>query len=736
MQKISQAMVIAAGLAIIMGCSDEPPDVGKIEVVPEQVIVGTAPAEPTTFELEARLWRGPKEDRLSIGEKEGYPTLSWKVTQPWLKVKSQHGLRAIIEVQKGAVASAPGFVRATSGNHTTQPGARITVVPGNVPGQDMVRTSYKPDKAPNVVFANGVRDASGTPCRQSLTTFVRRAPLGKLIARCPGAEGNWGAAFLSIDHGLLFTTAGWTNADDLVDATPLEGSLRVLPLALHIMVGDNSLGAGALATQRDDALQFARKEVAAASSFLAEARAGIELKIAQTTTHTVAKWVTIEGCLDGDLQTSAHDAPGILNVYYVNSVGAFRGLTCAWHDGRQQEVVYVGLDQEWPSTFVHELGHVLGSSLPHEGHPDRMRGFDRTNLMTGGENDYDSEGRRRYTAGQVFRMNADSASWLNWSLDHFDPGTQMQALDPLARPVREKSAARLSCQCSANDSPGRCPPLIDDVVKPSGRPGTANSWQCFDELWLIRLAGVNDEPVALVSGRPWGEPPGSCRPDLFGPTEKHEGQNYVRFRNLTRAGNCSSSIAIFFQNYGVRYRRLVEPEVVWTNSAQEEKVFEDMPPPATLHITVFYPISAASLVAKDEAHILKTYGPANRSGITIDFVLKPGLPCKNPLGTLQVSLCYRALTAEGLLVGERYAEISTVNRGPTAASHFLGRALGLDALTLTDKVFDNNIMKADAQKRGQRLTLGQVFRINHKLQPALYPCGADCPALSADVSGE
>jgi hypothetical protein len=720
-------------LIVIAGKCPDDPQVTAIEIVPHQVTIGANPAGPTTFELEARLWVGPPEDRLSIDESQGYKLPSWKVTEPWLKVKSHSGFKAVIEVQKGALPSAPGFVKATSGIKTTQPGAEISVVGDPVPGQDLFKTIYKPDKSPDAVVSNGVPGTTGTPCRVALSALVTSSTVGRLVAPCPEPDGLWGTALLSVDHGLLFMPGGWTNSDDMVDAGPSEGPPRVLPLALHVMIGNSSLGASALASLKDDVLQTAQKEIGAASSILAESRAGIELKIARTTTDAVPDRVEVADCLDAETQASL-DSPGILNVYYVNSAGGFRGFSCTWYEGRRQGVIYNSWEGHSPSTFVHELGHVLGLSLPSAGHPDNVGGFDRTNVMTSGLDDRDPGGRRRLTVGQVFRMNADSASWLNWSVDHLDAVTPLDALDALAIPVRQRTAPRLTCQCGTANPTGRCPPLNDDVALASGRVDAEHSWNCFDRLWLGKVpASTAEEPVAIVAGRPWGAPPRSCRLDLPGTADKHWGATFITFPNLTRAGNCISSVAIFFQHHGLIYLQLPEPAVVWTNSAEEHPVQDEMLDPIRVQVKVYHPTGAAG-IANDVNHALQTFGAFNWSGIALDFDLNPPGTCQQPSLPLEITLCYSSGGAEeGKVTGNRAIEINLLKRTPTTVSHLLGQSLGLDNVSVSDPVFDDNIMKADPAKRGQKLTLGQVFRVNAALLPSLYSCGPGCPPITADV---
>jgi hypothetical protein len=709
------------------------PPVTAIEIVPHQVAVGASTSEPTTFELEARLWSGPPKDRLSANT--GSQTLSWTVTASWLRVKSQSGFKAVIEVSKGAGSNNPGFVKVTSAGQTSQPGAKISLVPETVPGEDMVTASYRPDKAPEVIVSNGVPDAAGNPCRVMLSIFVRRTTVGQLVKPCPGPDGFWGTALLSADHGLRFKLAEWNSYDNSVQ--PSEGPLRVLPLALHVMIGNGSLGSSALATLRDDVLLTASKEIGAANAILAETRAGIELNIASTITEPTSDRVDIDGCDDGDTKTAALDASGVLNVYYVDGSDDFRGLSCTWHQQRLQEVIYIFWEDHTPSTFIHELGHVLGLSLPSLGHPDKVGGFDRTNVMTSGNDDYDPGGRTHLTVGQVFRMNATPGSWINWSLKQLDPVNQIQALDPLATRVREASAPRLSCQCGKDSPPGRCPTLVEDVALRSGRLDDEYTWSCVDQLWLSEVPDTsNEEPVAIAAGRSWGSPPGTCRKDLSGTFDKRWGATFLELPNLTRAGNCSSSVAIFFRHHGPLYLPLPEPSVTWTNAAEEFPVVQVMRDAVPVLVLIHHPAGpAAPAVVDDQKHMRKTFGSFNWSGIALDFKFTTSCqsPNQSPNKPFEFSVCYDNGGAEGKLAGVRSVGVSIPNRKPTTASHFLGRAMGLDQLTSTQQVFKNNIMQQDPAKRGQRLTRGQVYRVNHKLLPAVYQCGTNCPPISADA---
>jgi hypothetical protein len=402
-----------------------------------------------------------------------------------------------------------------------------------------------------------------------------------------------------------------------------------------------------------------------------------------------------------------------------------RGLTCAWREQRPQPVIYVGWDQHSTSTFIHELGHALGLTLPGSGHADLISGLDRTNVMTGGDKDLDKGRRRRFTVGQVFRMNADSASWLNWAIDPLNP----------TKPIRETVAPRLGCQCGQTDPTGRCPSLKDDVARASLVPGSAQSWECRDLLWLT--AGSGEEPVAVLKGRRWPSPPGSCSQELEGSTEKHWNHTYLKFDNLTGSGTCPSWVAIFFRQHGVKYLQLPDQGYTWTDVAEELAVPDAMLDRIKIDVQVYYragPNGDEAEFRLDKSHALETFGNLNRSGIELVFQEHAGVSCPAASTVpLELILCYLTPgnNKEARLDGPGRIRISTPHRTTTTASHFIGRALGLKVLSGADLGLPGNIMQPKAINRGKKLTLGQVFRIYAALDPTLTCDPGPCPSLRA-----
>jgi hypothetical protein len=97
-----------------------------------------------------------------------------------------------------------------------------------------------------------------------------------------------------------------------------------------------------------------------------------------------------------------------------------------------------------------------------------------------------------------------------------------------------------------------------------------------------------------------------------------------------------------------------------------------------------------------------------------------------------VILCYEAGNAEEAVRNGRRIQVRIGSRKPSTVPHFLGQALGVPTLTANDKGFTANIMWEDPSLRGDKLTLGQVFRMHVPLSTAMPRCDTGpCPSLEA-----
>jgi hypothetical protein len=708
---------LALLLVVVTGAA---PSITEIEIVPSSVFVHHDPNRGTAFELEARLWTGPATARLSITESQGY-SLTWTSNRTWLNVIGT-GFRARAVIAPGAPATGTASVTVQAGGQVSLP-TEIVLASGPVAGMDHLTATYTANKVPDAVVVNGIRDGAGEPCGVTLFPFVAGSSLGNVVAPC---SGGWGVALLSVDHRLAFTPGAWTPAQEIVNAGALQGALRSIPVALRVMVGDDALSADELATLRENVLVTARGDLEAANGVLAETRTGVKLAEVHTATIEPSEGEAIEtgevaiiDCIPGDEVSSSYDYDKVLNVYYVNSLAGYRGRVCTWYEGRKYPIIYIGIDDHLQSTFVHEVGHALGLTLPYDGHTDVVGGLDMSNVMTSGYNDLDPGGRRRLSVGQVFRMNADSASWLNW------------ALDLNGVPVRESTAPRLACQCGEADPAGRCPRLADDVARPSAVPAAMHPWDCSDKL-LIRNAPLNERPVAIIAGRRWRAPPASCSAELPGWTANHWDGIYVGLDNLTRPGSCKSWGALFFRRHGARFLDLSEPNFTWTSVADELVLFGTMLDRVKIRVRVYNTTLDQLTVDKDVAHALSVFGPMNRSGILLMFDMNASsCPSGDPQPGV-IRLCYvPGLNVEATRTGRR---IQVGKRRPTTVSHFIGQALGLAPLATSGPNIPGNIMQPAPADRGKKLTLGQVYRINASLGvlPGCNP--TPCPTLGMDVA--
>ena len=218
----------------------------------------------------------------------------------------------------------------------------ISVKPTLSGGGDALKAKYTAGNAPDVVFVNGVRNATGSPCDLTMSPFVSRSMLGNVVGPCTGPGVVWGAAVMAVDQGVMFTPVAWAPNQQTEDAAAKQGPERSLPLALRVMVGVGPLETSDPIKRADSVLAAAEADVKVANSILADARVGVQLAIDNSTKVPVSGKMVIGDCPDGDAKTSAGDKAGILNVYYVNLLSAFRGRTCGWHAGRTYNVIYVG----------------------------------------------------------------------------------------------------------------------------------------------------------------------------------------------------------------------------------------------------------------------------------------------------------------------------------------------------------------------------------------------------------
>lgn len=689
-----------AVVLLVPGVTACPPkcEVQELEIVPSTVTVGSDPGTATTFELEARLWKGPPSDRVSISVAESPECkLTWKATESWLSLDQTGEDRARVTIDPGASPSSPGFVKVTAGDAmTSAPGAEIRVEPATVTDQDMVLDKYVAGRAPSAVLVNGTRNDLSEATGPWLTAFVRREAEGQVDVSAE--DPSWAAAVLDAGQRMAMYPGPWTSSHDQMGPPPGSSApVLSIPVALRIAVDASMDAAEIKATVMTD--------IAAANSILSENRVGVRLEPRDVVTVPSDPWIPFADCPGGDALPS-DDEPGVLHLWIVPDLGNLNGLTCPGTKDDPRPVIYIAWQAYTSSTIVHEVGHALGLDLPYKGHAEDSPGLDASNVMSGIGWDTDPFGRHRFTVGQAFRMNADSASWLNWAIEETDGAL-----------VRDPGAPRLACQCGAEDPAGRCPRLADDVARPRGGLGDAHAWDCHDRLKLPPGA-TTANPAGLLAGRSWRDP-GNCSVGV--PASPGVEGWFLQLDNLTRPGGCPSWAAIFLTDHAPIFQKLVERlGVSWTSSADLWVL--DPPdlapgPRRSVTVGVYYPASEASQADLQMKEAKQVFGNQNRSGI--DLALVPHTGSCSPADGEDFSICYQA-------------------GGPVVAQ-LVGKAFGLPLLTAEqqdDPAFAGNVMQPTSSLRGQRLTLGQLFLIHSTLKTEGFPgCpSTTCPPLNADVS--
>jgi len=691
--------------------------VTEIELVPSRVAVAADAIQATTFVLEARLWSGLPSDRSSILESAGV-TLYWSVS-PAAGVHfvgTPSGYHATVQVDKGTNLTTPITVKVQAGGK----GADSQILPSGTSGDDLLQAAYTAARIPDAVVVRGLRGPADNPCAVWVAPgAVRTGVTGQVMDPCTGVAPGGGVAVLDPAHAMEMYPATWTSGVDNVPTTS-PSAIRAIPVAMRVLVGGGANPA--------DAMTYAQREVDVANATFADNRVGVKLDVVdKQIVPPPAGATVVRDCAQGDALTRTHDLSSpvpVLHVYMVDYLGGLDGFTCPGIDAplpaddRLQTVIYLREGAHSVTILLHEVGHALGLTLPGAGHSDDLAGFDAANVMTSGYADTDDVWRTRLTVGQVLRMNADSGSWLNWAKDL---GGNM---------LRDVAAPRVGCQCSADDLGGQCPRQIDDVAGPRGGLKTTHTLYCHDVVTLPPLAPT-ERPLALLAGRRWRTPPGECPRDLPGHWWPDGGVDFIQLDNLTRAGKCPSWLAIFFQTHEPIFRDLAKVEEKWSDAADNLDLNFTTNPPATVtlspprpvRVRVHYHLADETPAKVSAADADKVYNQTNRTGINLTIVLEQGTfsSCPAPL-VGEFAVCYSSVP------------------GKTVAQ-LIGTAWGLPDLTgpeTSEDAFAGNAMQP-APGTGDKLTLGQIFRIHAKLGTPGFtlcspPSASPCPPLEADVN--
>ena len=731
---------VLALTACAMACDCDRPRVGAIDVVPPLVYVRAETGASTVFQLEARLWTGMHEDRKGIPKLPG-EHVRWKSNKKWLKVRRSEGHTVTLELLPGhGTPRDEAIVKAMVGGRVSYPSARIVVVSGDALGAaDSVRAKLPLAVIPSVTFVAGLR-ASESGCPDSLYAFVRTTPIGQLNDKCGKAETDAGnAAVLATPYRGAIWSDDW-NHD--VNASGLQGAPRSLPIAVWVAINAPDLGLSnpELAAYRATVARFAREQIRDANVTFAVSRAGITLDTVQPITLVTsdAEIAKIgDDCWEADGIGTASKRDGVINVYIIDEMlNGVRGRECVWHEHRDHPVIYLSWAGQNPGMLVHEVSHALSLTVPDQGHTWEysaavVPGFDQINVMASGLDDRDHRGRDRLTAGQAFRMNADSASWLN-----------VAKTKDGARLVREAAEPRVACQCPvAGRSP--CPPGVDDAATPNPTSVLFNPLMCSDAVFLRNVSEV--PALGIVAGRRLRAAPGTCFRDLATTGTLYLGGTAFFFtqENFTRPGtSCASWFAAFFQHHAPLYVPLPEPPTTWKDSRDEAIVEDAATNPLVVRLRIWY-LSGTSepairkLIHGDSAKAVTAFGETNLGGVDLQLVLRPvpslapvtgrctpnrSVPNElnayyvhesnslhNKIGSRDGLWCSDDGTTDVILISTKAA-----THDSTALGHYLGRALGLSVTTPADALDNSNLMWSIPNEKRSRLTPGQVFRLHYE----------------------
>ncbi len=315
----------------------------------------------------------------------------------------------------------------------------------SIAGHDRVTASaHEAFEIPRVAIAGPV---GGGDCATTVATaFVMAGDLGALP---PSGPCGFGAIF-SARVAPWYADVAWTSGSETIAepaAAPYVITARVV-MALSQPWCDTS-GWFSTCYTLDEIRGFAAANLEVqrvyANGVLRANRAGIRIEFDPATVRPMPGLV---GCSTVPAPDNASwtPAPGRLTIYVVEQLTDLpRAVTCHNTSGDDApdapyKVILVAYhDALLASTLVHELGHALGLRWPQHVNDDGVTGFGAHNVMASvGLTDPE---RFDFTLGQVFRMVADEASWLN------------------ASGLRAAGLPRKACQCDGAPGPRTCPLL-------------------------------------------------------------------------------------------------------------------------------------------------------------------------------------------------------------------------------------------------------------------------------------
>jgi hypothetical protein len=167
--------------------------------------------------------------------------------------------------------------------------------------------------------------------------------------------------------------------------------------------------------------------ISEANTFFAENRVGIQVAESGFTVANAAQAGTIgNGCesVGNIVKSNLYDSNSI-NVYFLPWIemlnyGQWLGYNCYRKNAAgltAPDILFVSLLYGAPTTLTHELGHALGlrwlNGHTNPGEQSGRKDFPVTNLMYSYVARETAAAQNRFSLGQAYRMNIDTASWLN-----------------------------------------------------------------------------------------------------------------------------------------------------------------------------------------------------------------------------------------------------------------------------------------------------------------------------------
>jgi hypothetical protein len=392
-------------------CDEEDPlyDVASVEMIHEQVDV----LNGSTFELEVRL---RDSDSHTIPESFAYAPEWISSDNVRLRQLDASGHTARFEASLETSAATPVTIDVRVRVLGLEDVATIRILPQNYIASELIMTPHRALDPPEILLADGGR---GTNCvhdeRRAFVAAVLLADFG------PCSDGTDPELIVySIARELGFVTpVNWTAGADVVNLStraPPQTPIVNRPLVDPTIVKLRLWNAAAIPRAQIDAKVLYLKSV------YAKNRVGITFDTESYNTLPALSANRATSCgTAGISETGAFNALAaappdkVVNAVFVAGMAyGDIGFTCPYPTTGLTEggALFVDPTRGTNATFAHEMGHALSLLRANIGHVNvssgYLAGFDSTNIMAGGGSD-----RRSLSLGQVFRMTADSTSWLN-----------------------------------------------------------------------------------------------------------------------------------------------------------------------------------------------------------------------------------------------------------------------------------------------------------------------------------